>query len=242
MAIPRIGGVGIPLNLTGAIGGPLPQGTSFAPTKGSNAITLSASEVFALPAGTYLIAAGPYTSIQFLDPVENNWRTINAANSLMPITVDSDGGNYRLANLTGTPIGALITNSGSAYTNGIGTTATGLTVTISAGSSKWVPVVGGAINSTITITAGGTGYLFPPILVIDTPPEVAVRRLVQDRGMKSSEVEARMAAQATREERLALADVVVDNSGSQDDLAEEVDRAWAWIEDLRKRRGQPRPD
>jgi len=175
MAIPRIGGVGIPLNLTGAIGGPLPQGTSFAPTKGSNAITLSASEVFALPAGTYLIAAGPYTSIQFLDPVENNWRTINAANSLMPITVDSDGGNYRLANLTGTPIGALITNSGSAYTNGIGTTATGLTVTISAGSSKWVPVVGGAINSTITITAGGTGYLFPPILVIDTPPAGGVQ-------------------------------------------------------------------
>jgi dephospho-CoA kinase len=85
-------------------------------------------------------------------------------------------------------------------------------------------------------------YGVAAVLVIDTPPEVAVGRLVQDRGMKSSEVEARMAAQATREERLALADVVVDNSGSLDDLADEVDRAWAWIEDLRKRRGQPRPD
>jgi dephospho-CoA kinase len=85
-------------------------------------------------------------------------------------------------------------------------------------------------------------YGVATVLVIDTPPEVAVRRLVQDRGMKSSEVEARMAVQATREERLALADVVVDNSGSLDDLADEVDRAWAWIEDLRKRRGQPRPD
>jgi dephospho-CoA kinase len=85
-------------------------------------------------------------------------------------------------------------------------------------------------------------YGVAAVLVIDTPPEVAVRRLVQDRGMKSSEVEARMAVQATREERLALADVVVDNSGSLDDLADEVDRAWAWIEDLRKRRGRPRPD
>jgi dephospho-CoA kinase len=85
-------------------------------------------------------------------------------------------------------------------------------------------------------------YGVAAVLVVDTPPEIAVRRLVENRGMEASEVEARMTAQATREERLALADVVVDNSGSFDDLAEEVDRAWGWIEELRKRRGQPRTD
>jgi dephospho-CoA kinase len=51
-----------------------------------------------------------------------------------------------------------------------------------------------------------------------------------------------MAAQATREDRLALADVVIDNSGSTTDLVQEVDRAWAWIEDLRRRREQPGPE
>ena len=77
--------------------------------------------------------------------------------------------------------------------------------------------------------------------MVDTPPEVAVQRLVRDRGMKAADVEARMAAQATREERLELADVVIDNSGSPEDLRAEVDRAWAWIEDLHRRRSRPGP-
>lgn len=80
------------------------------------------------------------------------------------------------------------------------------------------------------------------VVVVDTPPEVAVSRLVRDRGMKAAEVEARMAAQATREDRLALADVVIDNSGSTEDLVGEVDRAWDWIEDLRRRKGRPGPE
>ncbi len=80
------------------------------------------------------------------------------------------------------------------------------------------------------------------VVVVDTPPELAVNRLVRDRGMKAAEVEARMAAQATREERLALADVVIDNSGSTGDLVGEVDRAWAWIEDLQRRTGPPGPE
>ncbi|HEX4539753.1 MAG TPA: dephospho-CoA kinase [Acidimicrobiales bacterium] len=80
------------------------------------------------------------------------------------------------------------------------------------------------------------------VVVVDTPPEVAVSRLVRDRGMKAAEIEARMAAQATREDRLALADVVIDNSGSTEDLVGEVDRAWDWIEDLRRRKGRPGPE
>ncbi|HEX6477089.1 MAG TPA: dephospho-CoA kinase [Acidimicrobiales bacterium] len=80
------------------------------------------------------------------------------------------------------------------------------------------------------------------VVVVDTPPEVAVSRLIRDRDMKPAQVEARMAAQATREDRLALADVVIDNSGSTEDLVQEVDRAWAWIEDLRRRKEQPDPE
>ena len=71
------------------------------------------------------------------------------------------------------------------------------------------------------------------VIVVDTPVDVAVRRLVEQRGMSEEDARARMANQASREERLARADVVVDNSGSLADLEAEVDTAWAWIESLR---------
>lgn len=172
MAFPRLGGQGVPLSLVGALASQLPTqpGTGFSAAGPTNAITLPAASTLLLPAGTYQVMPGPVTSLQFLDPVANQWRTINAENGLQPIFIDSDGGNFRLANLTGTPVGAIITNAGSGYTNGIGATATGLTITPSAGGSVWVPVVGGAINSTIAITAAGSGYLFPPLIVIQAPP------------------------------------------------------------------------
>lgn len=151
MAFPRIGGSGIGIGLGAAK---------------TNAITLAATEIYNLPAGTYLIAPGPYTSLQWLDNVSGQWRTISANATEGTRVIDSDGGNFRLANLTGTPVGALITNAGSGLTNGFNT----VTVTPSAGSSVWKTVVGGAINSTVTITTAGTNYLFPPILIIDAPP------------------------------------------------------------------------
>jgi dephospho-CoA kinase len=70
------------------------------------------------------------------------------------------------------------------------------------------------------------------VMVVDCPVDVAVGRVMEHRGMEEEAVRARIAAQATREERLAAADVVIDNSGTPEDLAAEVDRAWGWIEDL----------
>jgi dephospho-CoA kinase len=70
------------------------------------------------------------------------------------------------------------------------------------------------------------------VIVVDVPVEVAVERLVRDRGMTEDEARARMARQASREERLAKADLVIDNSGSREALAAAVDRAWAWIATL----------
>ena len=52
------------------------------------------------------------------------------------------------------------------------------------------------------------------ILVVDVDPEVAVQRLVAQRGFSEADARARMARQATREERLAKADLVIDNSGT----------------------------
>ena len=70
------------------------------------------------------------------------------------------------------------------------------------------------------------------VLVVDVDPEVALRRLVEHRGMDEGDARARMANQASRADRLARADRVIDNSGDHDHLAAEVDAAWAWLAGL----------
>ena len=67
------------------------------------------------------------------------------------------------------------------------------------------------------------------VVVVDTNLAVAVRRLADLRGFTEWDARKRIAAQASREERLAIADLVLDNNGSIDDLAVEVERCWAWI-------------
>lgn len=66
-------------------------------------------------------------------------------------------------------------------------------------------------------------------VVVDCPPEVAMVRLVA-RGLTEQQAQARMAAQAPRERRLAAADFVIDNSGTPDQLADEVARCWWWLD------------
>jgi dephospho-CoA kinase len=73
---------------------------------------------------------------------------------------------------------------------------------------------------------------FDLVIVVDVPPEVQLERLVRQRGMSPDQAQARMAAQASREQRLAAADIVLDNSGTLEDLDRRVDQAWA---DLRSR-------
>jgi len=196
MAVPRIGGnVGtLPLPNLGAnnnvqVFGKAPFVAGFY-NAFSNNVTLGAGESWMIPPGTWWVKPGPYTFLQWLDPV-----TAIAANITTPAGtgtstvglwktrptaadretyVESDGSNFRLANLSGCTIGAVITTGGVTYTNGIGTTATAVTVTPSSGSSKWGIVVGGAVSLTLTTATGtttaGTGYNFPPIVVVDAPP------------------------------------------------------------------------
>ena len=71
------------------------------------------------------------------------------------------------------------------------------------------------------------------VIVVDCPEDVAVARLAAARGMSEADARARVAAQASREERLALAGFVIDNSGTREELWAEVDRCWAWLEGLR---------
>ncbi len=68
----------------------------------------------------------------------------------------------------------------------------------------------------------GQASAFDAVLVVDVPVATQVERMVTLRGMSREEAEARIAAQATREDRLAVATHVIDNTGTIEDLRERV--------------------
>jgi dephospho-CoA kinase len=70
------------------------------------------------------------------------------------------------------------------------------------------------------------------LLVVDADPEVAVERLVAQRGFPEADARARIARQASREERLGRADFVIHNDGSRAELEPQIDAAWKWILEL----------
>ncbi|MCU1361861.1 MAG: coaE [Ilumatobacteraceae bacterium] len=70
------------------------------------------------------------------------------------------------------------------------------------------------------------------IIVVDVPVETQVDRLVRYRGFDEQDARARIGRQATREQRVAIADVVIDNSGDLESLIPQVDGAWDWLQRL----------
>ncbi len=69
------------------------------------------------------------------------------------------------------------------------------------------------------------------VVVVDVPEDIQVDRLVRLRGMTEADVLARIAAQSSRDDRLAAADVVIDNSGLPDELAAAVNALWERLTD-----------
>lgn len=67
------------------------------------------------------------------------------------------------------------------------------------------------------------------VLVVDAPDELRIDRLVQHRGLDEDDARRRIAAQIDRETRLNAADTVLDNSGTVEQLLEQVDRFWAGL-------------
>jgi dephospho-CoA kinase len=92
---------------------------------------------------------------------------------------------------------------------------------------------GAVIVHDVPLLAEGlrTSSGFDVVIVVDVPPELQLDRLTGQRGMTAEQAAARMAAQATREQRLAIADMVIDNSGTLDDLDKRVTEIWAQLRD-----------
>ncbi|GHJ38304.1 dephospho-CoA kinase [Streptomyces sp. TS71-3] len=76
------------------------------------------------------------------------------------------------------------------------------------------------------LVENGLGPLYDLVIVVDASPGTQLERLVRLRGMTEEDARARMSAQATREDRLAAADIVIDNDVPLDVLRTRVDEVW----------------
>ena len=77
------------------------------------------------------------------------------------------------------------------------------------------------------LVEAGWAPLVSTVVVVDCPEDVAVHRLVEGRGMDEADARRRVAAQASREVRLAAADFVIANDGTREDLRRRVAELWA---------------
>lgn len=141
-------------------------------------ITLQSGGTMTLPKGNWIVSPGTNTRLQFMDPVNFQWRSTQGP--LGGGYISSDGTNYRLLNVTGTVTAIAVTAAGSGATNGIGYAQTGVAVSIAA--STWGPaysasayaIVGGSVNAP-TMVQPGSGFLAPPLIVCDPPPPGGVQ-------------------------------------------------------------------
>jgi dephospho-CoA kinase len=87
------------------------------------------------------------------------------------------------------------------------------------------------------ITENGLAGNYDIVVVVDVAPRTQLERLIKQRGLTREQASARIAAQATREQRLAVAGLVIDNSGSLTELDRQVGELWA---ELRRRANAPK--
>lgn len=158
MGIMSYGGAGVGLNLRGQT---------------TNKIALPAGGIYTIPAGPFNITPGNYSCIQFRDPVSGEWRLFSTVGSA-PTYIESDGTNWRIANLTGCVVGARLTNAGSAYTSIPA-------VAFSAGGATATAIMGQVVSTTVILTSttagtvgqasatSGANYTLPPICVVSPP-------------------------------------------------------------------------
>ncbi|WP_369388591.1 dephospho-CoA kinase [Streptomyces sp. CG1] len=82
------------------------------------------------------------------------------------------------------------------------------------------------IHDVPLLTENGLAPLYDLVIVVDASPETQLDRLVRRRGMTEEDARARMAAQASREQRREIADIVIDNDGPLDALRKRVAEVW----------------
>jgi hypothetical protein len=128
---------------------------------------LRAASTLTLPRGTWLVhllaGSGAACSIQYKDPVRQEWANIVAPAAELYEVLQSDGFNIRVMNVSDAAWGGIVTAAGSGYAQGT------TTVTAGTGNSVWQPLIGGAVGA-ITVDVAGSGYTMTPTVFIPAPP------------------------------------------------------------------------
>ena len=86
------------------------------------------------------------------------------------------------------------------------------------------------VHDVALLAEWGRAKEFDLVIVVDVPTETQVERLTRQRGMPEDQARARIAAQATRDQRLAIADIVIDNSGTKADLDRRITDLWTTLQ------------
>lgn len=153
--------------------GPFPFPTAQV-NEGGGRIQLVSGGVFYFPAGDWLVNNDAHNQVEWWDPVQQSWIALLPVSSSGPIS--TDGYNFRLRNIFGSASSVAITNAGAATaTNGIGSAINGVSAAVAASDTAGYPtitlqtIIGGSVAAP-TITQAGTGFLVPPLIVIDPPP------------------------------------------------------------------------
>lgn len=141
--------------------------------EGGSKIELASGGVWYFPPGEYIVITDTATVVEMWDPTDNIWRLFFPVSDGGFISVD--GYNFRAINITGAAFISTITNAGSGMTNGIGVAINGVGAGVAASDTvggagiTLYTIVGGSVAAP-TITQAGSGFLVPPLVVIDPPP------------------------------------------------------------------------
>ena len=145
-------------------------------------IVLASGRTYNVPMGEFWLVPGTQTIIQYFDPLNNCWRATQGSQGQIE-QLSSDGTNYRLLNASGIIFGATVTNAGSGGVNGIGPNQTGSTITFPASATgvatdqaQGYVIVGGTVAAP-TVAQAGSGFLVPPQIICDPPPNGGIQAL-----------------------------------------------------------------
>jgi len=164
----RIGGPGQSLPAPANLYPSYLQGTPYdAPM---NYVGLAAGDAIYFPglSNDIWVNPGAYSMVQFLDPVTGVWRDIPAQRGQAYHVPVSGSQNFRVANLTGCPVAAIIAGGGSGFAQATAT------ITSNVGGSTWQAIVGGCLTVS-TISAAGANYNIAPLVMIPVPPSPGVQ-------------------------------------------------------------------
>jgi dephospho-CoA kinase len=99
------------------------------------------------------------------------------------------------------------------------------------------PADGVVVHDIPLLAEAGRAKEFDHVIVVDAPPEVQVERMKAERGWTDEDARSRIAAQATREERRAIATHVIENTGTREDLRTRVAEVYAEVVSAGSRNG-----